>query len=92
LTATSADFEKATDYQFREEDIERAKALVGRLAPSPTREYLTTATHDSIRNFARSYGDDNLLFNSEDYGTGTRWGEQIAPPHDRHRAEQAALR
>ena len=30
-TTTSAEFEKATDFQFKEEDIERAKALVGRL-------------------------------------------------------------
>ena len=33
-TTTSEEFEKATDYQFKEEDIERAKALVGRWAPS----------------------------------------------------------
>ena len=80
MTTTSAEFEKATDYQFREEDIERAKALVGRWAPSPAREHLTAVTHDAMRNFARSYGDDNPLFNSEDYGVGTRWGGQIAPP------------
>jgi acyl dehydratase len=80
LTATSAEFEKATDYQFRDEDIERARALVGRWAPSRAREHLTAATHDSMRNFARSYGDDNPLFASEDYGTGTRWEAQIAPP------------
>ena len=29
-TTTSEEFKKATDYQFKEEDIERAKALVGR--------------------------------------------------------------
>jgi acyl dehydratase len=80
MTTTSAEFEKATDYSFREEDIERAKALVGRFAPSPAREHLTSATHDAMRNFARSYGDDNPLFNSEDYGETTRWGAQIAPP------------
>ncbi len=79
-TTTSAEFEKATDYQFKEEDIERAKALVGRWAPSAAREHLTTATPDAMRNFARGYGDDNPLFTSEDYGTATRWGGQIAPP------------
>ncbi len=77
---TSAEFEKATDYSFKEEDIERAKALVGRYAPSPAREHLTEATHDAMRNFARSYGDDNPLYNSETYGESTRWGGQIAPP------------
>jgi acyl dehydratase len=79
-TTTSAEFEKATDYSFKEEDIERAKALVGRYAPSTAREHLTEATHDAMRNFARSYGDDNPLFNSETYGESTRWGAQIAPP------------
>jgi acyl dehydratase len=80
MTTTSAEFEKATDYQFREEDIERAKALVGRWAPSPAHEHLTRATHDAMRNFARGYGDDNPLYTSENYGTATRWGGQIAPP------------
>jgi hypothetical protein len=79
-TTTSAEFEKATDYQFQDEDIERAQALVGVWAPSPAREHLTTATHDSMRNFARGYGDDNPLYNAEDYGRSTRWGAQIAPP------------
>jgi len=77
---TSTEFEKATDYSFKEEDIERAKSLVGVYAPSGAREHLTTATHDSMRNFARSYGDDNPLYNDEDYGATTRWGAQIAPP------------
>jgi acyl dehydratase len=77
---TTTEFEKATDYSFKEEDIERAKALVGQYTTSMQREQLTTATHDAVRNFARSYGDDNPLFNSEDYGETTRWGAQIAPP------------
>ena len=79
-TTTSAEFEKATDYQFKEEDIERAKALVGRWSPVGAREFLTTATPDAMRNFARGYGDDNPLFISEEYGTATRWGGQIAAP------------
>jgi acyl dehydratase len=78
--ATSTEFEKATDYSFKEEDIERAKALVGQFAPSPALEHLTEVTHDAMRNFARGYGDDNPLFTSEDYGETTRWGAQIAPP------------
>jgi acyl dehydratase len=77
---TSAEFEKATDYQFKEEDIERAKSLVGVWAPSAAREHLSRATHDAMRNFARGYGDDNPLYTSEQYGTSTRWGGQIAPP------------
>lgn len=77
---TTAEFEKATDYSFREEDIERAKALVGLYSPAASREHLTRASHDAMRNFARAYGDDNPLYNSETYGTRTRWGTQIAPP------------
>jgi acyl dehydratase len=80
MTATSAEFEKATDFRFKEEDVERARALVGRWAPSAAREHLTTVTHDAMRNFARGYGDDNPLFTSEDYGKTTRWGAQVAPP------------
>lgn len=80
MATTSTEFEKATDYSFQQEDIERAKALVGRYAPSTAREHLTEATHDAMRNFARGYGDDNPLFTDDDYGTTTRWGAQIAPP------------
>ncbi len=80
MAATSAEFEQATDYSFKDEDIERAKALAGRYSPSGTREHFTTATPDVIRNFARSYGDDNPLFISEDYGETTRWASQIASP------------
>src|ERR1700756_3652694 len=80
MTATSAEFEKATDFQFREEDIERARALVGRWSPSGTREHLSAVTHDAMRNFARGYGDDNPLYISEHYGSATRWGGQFAPP------------
>ena len=80
MATTSAEFEKATDYQFKDEDIGRAKALVGRWAPSAAREHLSAATTDSMRNFARGYGDDNPLYTTEHYGVRTRWGRQIAPP------------
>lgn len=80
MTATSAEFEKATDYQFDDRDIERAKALAGVWSATRSREHLTEATHDSMRNFAHGYGDDNPLYTSDDYGAATRWGAQIAPP------------
>jgi acyl dehydratase len=80
MSTTSAEFEKATDYSFKEEDIDRAQALVGQFVASAAREHLTQATHDAMRNFARCYGDDNPLFISEDYGRTTRWGGQVAPP------------
>jgi len=78
--ATSTEFEKATDFKLKESDIERANALVGHYSASKTREHLTLGSHDTFRNFARSYGDDNPLFCSEEYGPTTRWGSQIAPP------------
>src|SRR5437764_7802227 len=56
MATTSTEFEKATDFAFKEEDIERAKALVGSYAPSGAREHLTTATHAAMRNFAREKG------------------------------------
>lgn len=79
-TSTSAEFEEATKHRFREEDIERAKALVGRWIPMGSQEHLTRVTPDAMRNFARGYGDPNPLYGSETYGAGTRWGAQIAPP------------
>ncbi|MGD9703415.1 MAG: MaoC family dehydratase N-terminal domain-containing protein [Acidimicrobiia bacterium] len=78
--ADTTEFEKATDFQFKESDIERARALIGVYSAAATREHLSSATHDGIRNFARGYGDDNPLFVSEDYGATTRWGGQVAPP------------
>ena len=55
-TTTSAEFEKATDYQFKEDDIERAKALVRKWAPSGAHEHLTRA-----RRRVRDVVDDELL-------------------------------
>src|SRR5271166_1487060 len=80
MTSLEDEFAEATKYRFRDEDIESAKALIGVDSPSRTREHLTTATPDTIRNFARGVGDDNPLWNDEDYGPATRWGSQIAPP------------
>jgi acyl dehydratase len=79
-STTSEEFEKATDYQFKEDDIERAKALVGRWSAVGGREFLTTVTPDAMRNFARGYGDDNPLYTTEHHGTTTRWGGQVAAP------------
>ncbi|WP_063041580.1 FAS1-like dehydratase domain-containing protein [Nocardia pseudovaccinii] len=67
-------------YTFRDEDIQRAHDLVGIYHAVTQREQFTRATPDVMRNFARSYGDDNPLFVDEGYGLDTRWGGQIAPP------------
>jgi acyl dehydratase len=73
------EFEKATNYELTDHDIERAKLLLGVDTASKYMEHITTASYDSIRNFAWGLGDDNPLYCDEDYGTLTRWGSQIAP-------------
>jgi acyl dehydratase len=70
----------ATSYVFKDEDIEREKWLVGQLHPVGYRDFNTQASHDSLRNFARSYGDDNPLYTDLHYGRRTRWAAQIGPP------------
>src|SRR5688572_10136704 len=67
------------DHAIKDEDIERAKLLIGHDTAGGMREYYSEVTRDAIRNFAMSYGDDNPLFTDFDYGKGTRWGAQIAP-------------
>jgi len=84
LTATSAEFREGDGlYQFRDEGHSSGpRALVGRWGPvagpgAPDGR----RRHDSMRNFARSYGDDNPLFRLRGLRKrGTRWGAQIAPP------------
>lgn len=72
--------QQATAYVFKDEDIAAARARVGQMYPSSYREQVTQATHDTMRNFARSYGDDNPLFQDLYYGKRTRWGSQLAAP------------
>jgi acyl dehydratase len=73
------EFEKNTSAALTDEDIERARLLVGVDVASKQMEHITTASYDSIRNFTWGVGDDNPLYTTEDYGLGTRWGGQIAP-------------
>jgi acyl dehydratase len=73
------EFEKNTAAALTDEDIERARLLVGVDVASKQQELITTASYDSIRNFAQGLGDDNPLYTTEDYGLQTRWGSQVAP-------------
>ena len=75
----SQEFEKATQYELRDEDIERAKLLIGIDTPNKRREHISVATPDAIRNWALGMGDDNPLYVDEEYGPTTRWGSQIGP-------------
>ena len=61
-------------------DLAKDRRALGVLSASRNQELIGTATGEAIRNFAHGYGDDNPLFTDPDYGRGTRWGGQIAPP------------
>jgi acyl dehydratase len=73
------EWEKAVSYTFGDEDIERAKLLLGVDEAAKEREYVTTTSWDSIRNFAHGCGNDNPLHCDPEYGETTRWGSIIAP-------------
>ena len=79
LDASVADgFEKATACKLTDEDIDRARLLLGHDIPNKSRELFSVASPDAIRNWARGMGDDNPLYTDETYGPVTRWGSQIA--------------
>ena len=71
------EFEKAIDYALTDEDIERARLLIGVDTASRHRELFSVATPDAMRNWALGVGDDNPLYTEEEYGPTTRWGSQI---------------
>ena len=73
-----AGFEEALQYQLTDEDIERARLLLGVDTANRSRELYSVATPDAIRNWALGVGDDNPLYTEEEYGPTTRWGTQIA--------------
>ena len=73
------DWEKAVNYAITDNDIERAKLLLGVDVASKIREYIQTPTTDNIRNFAIGCGNDNPLHCDPAYGAASRWGSVIAP-------------
>ena len=76
------EFAAALQYELRDEDIERARLLLGVDVAYKTRELFSVATPDVIRNWAMGAGDDNPLYTDEAYGPTTRWGSQIAHADD----------
>lgn len=72
------EFEKAISYSLTDEDIEKAKLLLGVNVPARANELFTVANSDAIRNWALGMGDDNPLYTDDHYGERTRWGSQIA--------------
>ena len=75
----SEEWQKAVAYEILDSDIERQRQLIGIWEPMKTAEYVQTASHDSIRNWAYGCGDDNPLFCDPNYARKTRWGGVIAP-------------
>ncbi len=71
------EFQKAAAYTLSDDDIERARLLLGIDTASKHRELYSVATPDAIRNWSLGIGDDNPLYTDEQYGPGTRWGSQI---------------
>ena len=80
MTDLEEEFEKAVAYELSDEDIERARLLIGIETTNRRREHISVATPDAIRNWALGMGDDNPLHVDEDYGPTTRWGAQVASP------------
>ena len=75
----SEEWQKAVAYEILDSDIDRQRQLIGVWEPQKTAEYVQTASHDSIRNWAYGCGDDNPLFTDPNYARKTRWGGVIAP-------------
>lgn len=73
------DWDKATQYALTDEDVERARLLLGIDLAVRHQEYVGTAQVDNIRNFAAGVGNDNPLHRDPAYAAGTRWGNVIAP-------------
>jgi acyl dehydratase len=78
-SSTTDRFKEATSSEIDDADIAKDKAALGVWAANRSQELISTATVESIRNFAHSYGDDNPLFTDPAYGTSSRWGGQVAP-------------
>ncbi|MCU1367289.1 MAG: acyl dehydratase [Ilumatobacteraceae bacterium] len=76
--AMEQEFAEALRHQLTDDDIERARLLLGHDTASKHRELYSVATPDAIRNWAMGVGDDNPLYIDEEYGPSTRWGSQIA--------------
>jgi acyl dehydratase len=66
--------------RITEEGVERLRARIGIPEPHPQPPYYTCPTHDTFRNVAIAYGDDNPLWCDPSYGAKSRWEAAIASP------------
>jgi hypothetical protein len=70
----------AVEGRITDEDIERSKAQIGIAVTQRDQPWNKVPQADSISHFAFGCGDDNPLFHDQDYGSKTRWQNQIASP------------
>lgn len=73
------EYKEAQKWKLTDEDIERAKALIGVDTPDGRTLFMYQASENAITNYARGIGDDNPLYLDPDYGKSSRWGVQVAP-------------
>src|SRR5438094_7635302 len=73
------DWSDDTSAKITDEDIERARLLVGYDEASSRRDNASVANADNIRAYAISIGCDNPLYCDPEYARNTRWGDLIAP-------------
>src|SRR5690606_35137531 len=74
------EFKEAQKWLLTDEDIEKAKILLGHDSAESRDRYITDASENNIRNYAHGNGDDNPLYTDPVYAAKTRWGGMIAPP------------
>lgn len=81
MTDTKGSDATSTDTKglITDEDIAAQEEAIGLYEPSRHREFLSTLSEDSIRNFALSVGDDNPLYTDVAHARRSRWGDLIAP-------------
>jgi acyl dehydratase len=77
----NADIAKAESFKILDEDIEKARLLIGINTADNSGEvsWNGSASQSGIKRWTYSIGDDNPLYWDPNYAQGTRWGAQIAP-------------
>ncbi|MEE8568747.1 MAG: MaoC family dehydratase N-terminal domain-containing protein [Anaerolineales bacterium] len=63
-----------------EEGVAEAATLIGAPLRRDRMQWIETASRDAIRHFAWGVGDNNPLWLDSEYGTGSIWGTNLAPP------------
>ena len=64
-----------------DEGVARLRERIGVARPHTQPPHYRVPNEDAFRHVAEAYGDDNPLWCDPRYGSTTRWGGPIAPPH-----------